>query len=148
MVQLSGREDEIYLKQVQCQSEDHTTRPISLEVGQTLDGCSLVLSREVSVVDGQILKDSKPADGLVVVLIPQERERRKNPRNTMTTQSGAAGRFAIAGVVPGDYFVFAVPPTDDQIYFDLEFAEKTLNKAERLRVEKKEVRTVHLKLEK
>jgi hypothetical protein len=128
-LQLSGRESEVYLKQVRCEGQDHSARPVTLRVGETLE-CTLLLSREVGEVRGRVEQEGRPAAGMVVVLIPRERELRRQPRYTMVAQTNPEGQFEIRGVIPGDYLAFALEPLEDANYFALDFAERNRDAAE------------------
>ncbi|MCL6481840.1 MAG: carboxypeptidase-like regulatory domain-containing protein [Firmicutes bacterium] len=128
-LQLSGRESEVYLKQVRCEGQDHSARPVTLRVGETLE-CTLLLSHEVGEVRGRVEQEGRPAAGMVVVLIPRERELRRQPRYTMVAQTNPDGQFEIRGVIPGDYLAFALEPLEDANYFALDFAERNRDAAE------------------
>jgi len=143
--QLSGRENEVFVREARCGGEDFLARPGNLEAGQVLDDCLVTLSRDVSECSGQVTEDGKPVEGLVVILIPQEMERRRIPRHTMAAQTDANGHFRIVGVIAGDYFAFAVPSADDAGYYDLEFAERNRNQAGRVHVKSKEPLVLNLK---
>jgi hypothetical protein len=137
-VQLSGREDEVYLKAVRCAGENYTEKAIALAAEERAGDCILTLSREVSTVSGTVMKDEKPVDGMVVVLVPENKERRRNPRHTMSAQTDEQGVFQIKGVIPGDYLAFAVPPSDDAAYFDIEFPERNREHAVRITIRSQE----------
>lgn len=132
-LQLSGRESEVYLKQVFCAGQDYSNRPVTLTVGETL-GCTLMLSREVGEVRGQAVQAGRPAAGMVVVLIPREPELRRQSRYTMLAQTNQDGQFEIRGVIPGEYLAFALAPLEDASYFALDFAERNRDSAEPLTV--------------
>ncbi len=144
-VQIDGRETEIFLKEAHCNGEDAKIKPLTVSAGENIRGCELILSRDVSLVSGQIAQDDKPSTGLIVVLIPQEMDLRKISRHTMTTRSDPNGQFQIKGVIPGDYFAYAVEPSDDNAYYDLEFPERNRNFAERVTVKPKEPLVLTLK---
>lgn len=138
-LQLSGREDEVYLKAVRCAGEDYLEKAFVLAAEERTGSCALTLSREVSTVSGTVTKDEKPVDGMMVILVPENKERRRNPRYTMSTQTDDQGLFQIKGAIPGDYLVFAVPPSDDAAYFDLEFPERNREHAVRITVRSQEL---------
>jgi hypothetical protein len=64
----------------------------------------------------------------------------------LTAQVAADGAFHLNGIVPGDYYVFAVEPLDDASYFDPEFPERNRNRAERLTAKAKEKHALNLKV--
>jgi len=144
--ELNGRADEVYLKSARCEGEDHLTKPLAVAADQVVERCSLVLARDVAQVSGFVSDDDKPAAGAVVVLIPRELERRKIPRHTHTAQTDKNGQFLLRGVIPGDYFAFAVTPRDDAAYYDLEFPNRNEEKAERVTVKPAEPLALNLKL--
>jgi len=128
-LQLNGREEDVYLKNVRCAGENYTAKPVTLAFDERVTGCVLTLSRDVSVVVGTVMQDGKPVDGIMVVLVPDSQERRQNPRHTMTVQTDERGLFQVKGVIPGDYLAFAVLPLDDAAYFDQGFPERNRDNA-------------------
>lgn len=144
-IELEGREDDMYLKQVQCGGEDYSTEPITVGIDDKAEACVLTLSQDVATIGGWVAEDGKPQDGMVVVLIPQKLEHRKNPRRTMTAQTGKDGSFRIKGIISGDYYAFAVNPMDDAAYFDLQFADRNRERAARISVKALEQANLTLK---
>lgn len=145
--QIFSRSQEVYLKQVRCAGgEDFTDRAFRLTAGQVVDDCGLLLSRDVAQLAGAVTEQDQPAAGAVVVLIPTDSAQRRNPRHTQVGQTDANGQFRIGGVIPGEYFVFAVPASDDASYYDLEFAERNHEAAERLIAKPEESHSIQLKL--
>ena len=143
-IRLQGRESELYLKEGRCAGDDYTSEQITLAAAQVVDNCTIVVSRDVGEVSGSVTHDTKPISGQVVVLIPVEKERRRNPRHTATAQSDADGNFVLRGVIPGDHFAFAVAPSDDNVYYDLDFPERNLERATRLTVKPSERHALNL----
>ena len=107
--------------------------------------CDVTVVDDAGVVGGEVTDGDKPAAGLVVVLIPGSRALRRLPRYTLTTNTDAAGRYNIVGAIPGDYFLFAVAPSDDHAYFALDFADRNQRSAERLTVAPRATQIVNLK---
>ena len=134
-----------YVKQAWCSGRDYASQPQELELGTLLD-CDVTVVDDTGVVDGEVTDGDKPAAGMVVVLIPQSRALRRLPRYTLTTNTDAAGRYNIAGAIPGDYFLFAVTPSDDHAYFALDFADRNQRSAERLTVAPRATPVVNLKV--
>ena len=85
------------------------------------------------------------ATGVVVVLIPESADLRRVPRYTLTAKTDLRGHYKIAGVIPEDYLLFAVPPSIDHGYFALDFPERHTDIAERIRVAPSTTETVNLK---
>jgi protocatechuate 3,4-dioxygenase beta subunit len=143
--ELSGRETEFYLKQVECSGQDYSNQPAPLKAGETLE-CTLLLSRDVGEVRGQVEQEGEPAPGMVVVLIPRSLELRLRPRYTMTAQTDDHGQFQIRGVIPGEYLAFALAPVDDASYFALDFAERNRDAAVPLTVKTEQPQLLRLQV--
>ena len=133
-----------YVKQALCSGRDYASQQLELELGTLLD-CDVTLMDDTGVVGGEVTDGDEPAAGMVVVLIPQSRALRRLPRYTLTTNTDAAGRYNIAGAIPGDYFLFAGTPSDDHAYFAPDFADRNQRSAERLTVAPRATQVVNLK---
>ena len=48
-------------------------------------------------------------------------------------------------MIPGDYLLFAVPQDENETYFDINFADRNQQFAERVSVKSSETKTVALK---
>jgi hypothetical protein len=144
-VQLASRDRGVYLKEARCHGQDALFGSITLNSAEVLDDCALKVARDVGKVIGTVKQDNQPAEGLAVVLIPVEMERRKIARQTVTAQSDANGVFEVRGVIPGEYFAFAVAPADDAPYYQLEFADRNRESATKILVKPGELQSVELK---
>jgi hypothetical protein len=113
--------------------KDYASQPLTLELGAVLD-CNVTAADDAGVVSGRVTADGKPAANLVVVLIPESPVVRRVPSFTLTATTDAAGQYKLAGAIPGDYFVFAVPQSDDRVYFALDFADRHRADAKRVSV--------------
>jgi uncharacterized GH25 family protein len=141
---VAGRSD-MYLKQVVCSGRDYTFQPLTIDSGITIGDCQLTLATDTAVMKGQVYDSDKPVPNLVVVAIPQSAALRRLARYTQTGNTNANGEFQIAGMIPGDYLVFAVPKDDEQSYFQLEFADRNQRDAERVSVKPGDTKIVTLK---
>ena len=134
-----------YEKRVQCSGIDYTTRPLDLREGMSPIDCEIALSTHPGMIQGQVLDDGKPVSGMVVVLIPESRELRQLERYTQITQSGPNGAFEIAAAIPGEYFLFAVPKSNEQPYYALDFADRNRNNARHVSIQEGETQVIDLK---
>jgi protocatechuate 3,4-dioxygenase beta subunit len=135
----------LYLKQASCSGKDYSVQPLALESTLTLNDCVVTLGTDAGSISGQVLDSGKPVHGLVIVAIPDARELRALPRFIFNGKTDADGNFALPGVIPGDYLLFAVPASDEQIYFAPDFAEKNIRDAERITIHASENKTVNPK---
>src|SRR5260370_11216459 len=115
-----------------------------LAVGTVLD-CDLLLGGDTGTIHGKVTDGENPARGLVVVLVPESRQLRRNPRYTLTAETDVTGQYKIAGAIPGDYLMFAVPPNPDHSYFSLDFPERRSDIAARVSVDPSSTQAVNLK---
>jgi hypothetical protein len=138
-------DDSLYVKKAECGGGDYTTRQIVLNLGTQISNCELTIGNDSGTVNGQAMDDDKPVPDLTVVLIPQQADLRRIPRYTRTAHTGADGRFQIRGAIPADYYVFAVPSSEDHPYFAPGFADRHRNAAVSVTVQPGEVQTVTLK---
>jgi hypothetical protein len=81
-----------------------------------------------------------------VVLIPQSVALRKIPRYMLTATTDTSGHFQVEGVIPADYFLFAVPSDIDTPYYALDFPDHHQNQAQSISVKPNETRVVNLVL--
>jgi len=145
-VELASRERDVYVKKVRCLGQDIMAGGLELRTSQTVEDCTLTVARDVGAVSGAVTHEDKPAEGMLVVLIPVEMERRKLERHLSTAQTDSNGMFEMRGVVPGDYWAFALVPSDDAIYYDLEFADRNRERATKLAVKPSEAHSLSLKV--
>jgi hypothetical protein len=143
-ISLRDRKPTYYVKQALCSGRDYASQPLELELGTLLD-CDVTVMDDAGGVGGDVTDGDKPAAGLAVVLIPESRALRRLPRYTLTANTDAAGRYSIAGAIPGDYLLFAIAPSDDHAYFALDFADRNQHSAERLTVAPRATQVVNLK---
>ena len=137
-------EESAYVKKAICNSRDYASREFTLAVGTSLD-CNITLASDTGRIHGKVTDGDNPARGLVVVLVPESQELRRIPRYTLTADTDVAGQYKIAGVIPGDYLLFALPPSADHGYFALDFPERHADIAEHVSVDPSTTQVVNLK---
>ena len=137
-------EESAYVKKAICGGRDYASRELTLAVGTTLD-CDVTLASDTGTIQGKMTDGEKPARGLVVALIPESTELRRIPRYTLTARTDVAGQYKIAGIIPGEYLLFAVPPSTDDAYFAIDFPENHADIAEHVKVDPSTTQAVNLK---
>jgi protocatechuate 3,4-dioxygenase beta subunit len=121
----------IYIKRATCGGRDYAMEPLALDLSATL-GCEVTLGTDTVDISGRVM-DNYAADDVVVVIIPQSLALRRIPRYTFST-TATHGRYHLVGVVPGSYYVFAVPARQDHAYFAIDFADLHRGRATRVDV--------------
>jgi hypothetical protein len=137
-------EESTYVKKAICGGRDYATRELALAVGSTVD-CDVTLASDTGTIQGKVMDGEKPVRGRVVALIPESKELRRIPRYTLTARTDVSGQYKIGGVIPGEYLMFAVPPSADDAYFDVDFPENHADIAEHVKVDPSTPQAVNLK---
>jgi hypothetical protein len=135
----------MYLKQAVCDGKDYTLLPLPMDFGATVRDCELTLATDTGIVKGRVVDGEKPVSGRVIVAIPRQHSLRHLQRFTFIGKTNANGEYQIPDVIPGDYLLFAVPPDEDQAYFDIDFADRNQRDAEWVSVKSGDTKTVTLK---
>ncbi len=137
-------EESAYVKKAICGGRDYASRELMLAVETTLD-CDVTLASDTGTIRGKVTDGEKPARGMVVALIPESKELRWIPRYTLTARTDVAGQYKIAGVIPGEYLLYAVSPSADDGYFAIDFPENHVDIAEHVKVDPSTTQAVNLK---
>jgi hypothetical protein len=135
----------MYLKKIVCNGKDFTLAPLTIESGSGASECVVTLGTDAGVIKGRVMDGDKPVVHRMVVAIPEDRALRSVERFTITGNTNSNGEYQLSGVIPGDYFVFAVSPDEDQAYFQIDFADRNQRDAERVSVKSRDTKTVTLK---
>ncbi len=105
----------------------------TVEIGASPDvRLSVVISKGSGVVKGFALKDGKPADGVMIVLVPQSPEH--NLVLFRRDQSDSDGSFNLRGILPGKYTVVALENGWDLEWFTPSVLQKYLAGGEKVQV--------------
>jgi hypothetical protein len=134
-----------YVKRAQCSGRDHTIEPIDILVSTLLSDCEITLAKDTATISGQVLDEIKPVPGWVVVAVPESKTLRQVAGNLLTAQTDNNGKFSIPWAIPGDYLLFAVPPSDERSYIAPDFAERNQAEAHHLSLKPSAVEIVSLK---
>jgi len=133
-----------YLKEARCGGDDYAVRKMTVAANQIIDDCVLLVGRDVATASVAATRESKPAEGAIVIFIPQEEDRRKQARMYATAQTDSAGAATVRGIVPGEYYVYALPVTDTLVHYDSEFYSRNRDTAMRVMVHPNEQLTLAL----
>ena len=137
-------EQSAYVSKAICDGRDYASAELTLAVRTSLD-CDLTLASDTGTIHGKVTDGENPAPGLEVVLVPESKQLRRIPRYTLSAQTDVSGQYRIAGVIPGDYLLFALPPSADHEYFAVDFPERHTEIAEHVRVDPGTTQAVNLK---
>jgi hypothetical protein len=105
----------------------------TVEIGSSPDvRLSVVISKGSGVVKGFALKDGKPADGVMIALVPQDPEH--NLVLFRRDQSDSDGSFNLRGILPGKYTVVAIENGWDLEWFSPAALQRYLAAGEKIQV--------------
>jgi hypothetical protein len=93
---------------------------------------SVVVSEGSGQVKGFALKDGKPMDGVMIVLVPQDPER--NRELFRRDQSDSDGSFNLSGILPGKYTLIALENAWDSDWSSPGFLQKYLAAGEPVQI--------------
>ena len=140
-----GGETRLYPTQIQCSGTDYTASAVNLDVGAMLDGCEVKLADDAGAVAGRISNGDRPQPNLLAIVVPRSRDLRLIPRYTLTARTDSAGHYEIQGVVPGDYYVFALKPDYGHEWFALSFADSHRGKAQSVTINPRQTQRLDLR---
>ena len=103
----------------------------------------VVLSANGAQLEGRISRNGEGISGAVVVLVPEDRERREVYKNGTTDQYGA---FSLIGITPGRYKVFAWERIETGAWLDPNVLREVESSGERVELEERDVKSVTPKL--
>lgn len=144
-VQIAGNntaEQDWFVKTVQAGGRDLSDSGFGVSGGTVF--LDVVVSANGAFVDGVVADpQNKPVSNAVVVAVPEIRMRGRvdHYRQTVTDQTG---HFALRGLRPGSYTLFAWESVEGQAYYDPEFLKSYEGQGSALRVNEGERRSVQL----
>ena len=115
-----GLPADFYLKAARAGANDVLTLDLNVNRKQPPGALEVVLSPNGGRVEGRVLKEDKPFSGATVVLVP-DGDPSKVERLYKFASTDQDGRFAIRGITPGGYTLFAWESVERGAYEDPEF---------------------------
>src|SRR6266849_53060 len=117
---------------------------LEFDVGQRAE-LNVVISRGTSRISGIALKDGKPIDGVLVILVPEVPER--NLVLFRRDQSDSDGSFNLNGILPGKYTLVAVENAWEVEWFKPGIIQKYLAGGQEVRVTPESKQTVNVNVQ-
>ena len=134
-ISVSGLPEGSYLKSVRSANVDVLAGGLEVAGGAPAQ-LDVVLSPNAGQVTGTVLDPNtqKAAPTMMVVLIPQEKERRDHEAFYQTATSDLSGQFRFKSVVPGEYRVYAWEEVEYSAWMDPEFMKPLESRGEAVSV--------------
>jgi len=119
-VRVNGLPEGYYFKTIRLAGKEMAPPFIDLNGPGFLE---IVLSPSAAVVKGTVRdpKTGKPSSGALVVLIPEEQDRRGQDFFYSSSTTDASGQFRMASVAPGRYKAVAWESVEPDLVFDPDF---------------------------
>jgi hypothetical protein len=135
-----------FVKSARIGNQDVLETGLDLYSGPLAGGLEIVIGLEGAHVEGVVVDASgKPAQAATVTLIPESRLR-DHGRLFQTTVTGKDGRFALSGIAPGSYKLFAWEAMEGEAYRDPDFLRPYESRGEAVEVHGKETIPASLRL--
>jgi 5-hydroxyisourate hydrolase-like protein (transthyretin family) len=134
-----------FLKEARIGQVDVLGRPWVIEETSVRDSLEVVLGSNAGNIEGKVVDSrSQPAAGIQAVLVPDEsRFRNELFINAVTDQEG---RFALRGVAPGTYRLFAWEYVEANSFFDPEVLRRYEQQGVPVRVREGETAVLEVKI--
>ena len=137
-----GTNGNLFLKSALAGNRDVDEAGISVNGGSVV--LDLVASANGASAEGMVSdQKGEPVANATVVAVPEPRLRTRIERYR-TTESDQSGRFALHGIPPGDYTLFAWESVDGEAYYNPEFLKSYETQGTTLRVSEGDQKTMQL----
>ena len=135
-VTINGLPESFYVKSVRSADLDVLTNGLEIAGGSPAP-LDVVLSPNAGQVTGTVLdpKTQKAAAAVMVVLVPQEKERRDREAFYQTAMTDVSGRFTLISVVPGEYRVYAWEEAEFGSWMDPDFMKPLEGRGEAVSIQ-------------
>src|SRR5262245_9293718 len=113
------------LKAILHDGRDISDAPIELKSGERLDDVTIVLTRRVTTVAGQVLGGggAPTSDGTVLVFAADRGKWFEQSRFVRAVRPDQDGRYQVAGLPPGAYQAIAIDDVEDGAWADPDYLE-------------------------
>jgi hypothetical protein len=137
--------ENFYVKSIRMGDADGLENGLDLTRGAP-GALEIVISANGGKVEGRVLDaNQQPANEATVVLVP-DAPKRERTQLFKARHTDAQGHFAIPGIAPGDYKLFAWEQVDEAAYEDPDFLKPFENQGETVAIRESGHETRQLKL--
>jgi hypothetical protein len=146
-VTINGLPERFYVKSVRSADLDVLAGGLEIAGGSPAP-LDVVLSPNAGQVTGTVLdpKTQKAAAAVMVVLVPQEKERRDRETFYQTAMTDVSGRFTLISVVPGEYRAYAWEDVEYGAWMDPDFVKPLESRGEAVSVSEGGRRAIQVNL--
>jgi hypothetical protein len=125
--------------------EDYAERPFDASAGRDITGVVVTLTSASSSISG-VVTDGIAAltSGASVIAFPVEKDRWSNygfnPTGLKSVLTTSDGRYQVDGLPVGEYYLVAVPASQQEAWLDPAFLASRASRASRVRVDRRDAK--------
>ena len=134
-----------YLKTARLGGIDVLANGMTCSQANQAGALDMVISGDGGRIEGVVRRDDKPFPGATVALVPDVNHRNQE-RLYSTAMSDSNGHFALQGIPPGNYSLFAWQQIENGEYMDPDFLRPYEDRGKTVQVEPRRQTTVELDL--
>jgi hypothetical protein len=145
---VSGLPSGAYVKAIRSEQVDVLESGLDMTSGASPADINIVISPKAAAVTGvaQNPNTGNPAPGAMVVLIPQDQQRKEQMTYYKFINSDQNGAFSLTGITPGEYKAYAWEDIEIGAYMDPDFMKPIEEKGEAVSLQEGEQKTLTLKV--
>ena len=145
---VSGLPSGAYVKAIRSDQVDVLASGLDMTSGASPADIEIVISPKAGAVTGvaQNPNTGNPMPGAMVVLIPQDQQRKEQPTYYKFMASDQNGAFSLTGLTPGEYKAYAWEDIEIGAYMDPDFMKPIEEKGEAVSMQEGEQKTLTLKV--
>jgi hypothetical protein len=123
------------VKSVLQNGHDISEASLEMKTGETLSDVQVIVTNRVTGISGQLVdSQGAPVDGTVIAFSSNAEKWVQDSRLVRAVRPTEDGRFQIAGLPAGEYFIIAVDYVQDGLWNDPEYLDSIRRDAQRVMV--------------
>jgi hypothetical protein len=106
-INVTGLPEGAYLKQARAGGSDVLENGLDLSHAESAPPLEILVSKRGATIEGVVRNEDKPWPGAAIMLLPEPHDPARLRRLQKISSSDHNGRFALKGVAPGEYRLYA-----------------------------------------
>jgi hypothetical protein len=139
------------VESITWEGRDYTERPFDATDGRDISGVVVTLTTASTSISGIVRDGSLPlTSGAAVIAFPVEPERWSrygfNPPRLRSVLATLDGRYRVEGLPMGEYYLIAVPSSQERAWLDPGFLASHAGRGTRVRIDRRDAQIANLQL--
>jgi len=131
----------VTVESITWDGQDYTDRPFDASAGRDFQGVVVTVTNASSSISGIVRDRNTPlTSGAAVIAFPVERERWSNyglnPTRLKSVLTTSDGRYRVDGLPAGEYYLLAVPASQERAWLEPAFLAAHAVQASRVRIDR------------